>query len=75
MVYGLNNTLLGNPELEVHEEIHRHKDFASLEPHLTHDGIRAVSRTMTITVGAHLPEPLYQLQQEIARIEREWGLV
>ncbi len=56
-------------------EIQHHVDYASLEPHLSEEGRHwAYGPVQLITIGVEIPEPLYHLQQEIARIEREWGV-
>ncbi len=59
----------------IKHSIQLHVDYLSLEPHLSKEGRRwAYAPVRLITIGVEIPEPLYHLQQEIARIEREWGL-
>jgi hypothetical protein len=57
------------PQLQVHP------DFLSLEPHLSEDTRRSVyGENRTLVVGQSLALPLQKVKQEIARIEREWGV-
>ena len=60
----------------IKHSIQHHVDYLSLEPHLSEEGRRwAYGPVRMITLGVEIPPPLYHLQQEIARIEREWGVV
>jgi hypothetical protein len=55
--------------------IQGHPDYYSLEPYLDHDVRRMVYLGNQVhLVGAQIPSPLLYLKDEIARIEREWGV-
>jgi hypothetical protein len=54
--------------------IERHPDFLSLQPLLQGPARGEVYRSMTVHAGRTLPGELVCLINEIARIEKEWGL-
>jgi len=68
---GRNSADLGS----VGQEIQAHRDFLTLEPHLTDEVRRSIySKSITIVVGSTLPKQLRDLTSEISRIEKQWGL-
>src|SRR6266508_4185883 len=60
---------------DVAAAIQGHPDYYSLEPHLDHDVRRMVyGGNQVHLVGTQIPSPLQYLKDEIARIERHWGV-
>lgn len=59
----------------VYECLELHPDYLSLEPLLSDDARNNLNRARrVITVGSALPTSLIVIKNEIARIERDWGL-
>ena len=66
---------LFNESGELGLSLQLHPDFLSLEPHLEGEVQRvAYAPNRTVSLGVHLPHPLQMIKDDIARIEREWGV-
>ena len=73
MLLGVNHRAEGN--ISPGPILHLHPEFITLEPHLTVESRRiARADNRTVVVGQALCVPLETLKNEIARIEKEWGL-
>ena len=59
---------------EVSRHLETHPDFPSLKPHLSQDMVAQIYRPTQVIVGTTIPSTLSLLYDEIARIEKEWGL-
>lgn len=55
--------------------LERHKDYHSLKPHLSEETIRQLCRATKFTVGSTISPPLRFILDDIARLEKEWGLL
>ena len=55
--------------------LERHKDYYSLKPHLSKDTFYELCRARTFTVGSTISPPLRFILDDIARLEKEWGLI
>src|SRR5882724_7711755 len=64
----------GNIEVPTPLLLERHPDFYSLKPLLSQTANAEIYRTRTVNLGSTIPSALYGLIDEIARIEKEWGL-
>lgn len=54
--------------------LERHEAFYSLKPHLSQETIREIYSGTTWLVGATIPAALPRIQDEIARLEKKWGV-
>lgn len=64
-----------NGDINPTELIQRHRNYFSLEPHLSNEAKKiARAENRTIVVGNALSLPLEALKNEIARIEKDWNL-
>lgn len=73
MVLEVNQVAEG--DMSPNESLQIHPDYITLEPYLTDNARRTVgSENRVLVVGQVLPFPLETLKNEIARLEREWGL-
>jgi hypothetical protein len=55
--------------------LERHKDYYSLKPHLSEETIHQLCRATKFTVGSTISPPLRFILDDIARLEKEWGLI
>ena len=60
---------------EVTRQLEAHEDFYSLQPHLSLKARGELHRGTTILVGSTIGAALQYILDDIARIEKEWGLV
>ena len=54
--------------------LERHKDYYSLEPHLSEDTFCELCRARTFVYGSTISPPLQFILNDIARLEKEWKL-
>jgi hypothetical protein len=60
---------------EIGQVLQLHPDYMSLEPHLSEHTIQSLyGDCRTIVVGQSLPLPLEKVKDDIAQIEKSWGL-
>jgi hypothetical protein len=59
---------------EVRRLLETHPEFPSLKPYLSQDMIAQIYRPTHFIMGCTIPSNLSLLLDEIAKIEKEWGL-
>ena len=55
--------------------LERHKDYYALKPHLSEDTFYELCRARSFELGSTISPPLRFILNDIARLEKEWGLI
>ena len=62
-------------ENEVGQLLQLHRDYLSLEPHLSEKTRLSIfGDNRTVVVGQSLSVPLENVKKDISRVEKKWGL-
>jgi hypothetical protein len=64
-----------NEDQPIAYALERHECFASLRPHLTRATVGAIYNNRTILVGSTIPYPITKIREDIASLEKQWGLI
>jgi predicted YcjX-like family ATPase len=62
-------------DVDVTRLLESHEDFYSLQPHLSSKALGQIHRGTTWLAGSTIGAALQYMLDDIARIEKEWGLV